>query len=338
MAGITEAKVYEALGITPRGEGAKAQEVTDPAAQVSTFAAEEGAREQEVTDPADAATPTEPGQDPEAGAASAQSEEPAEGAGQQPGMVNQTQSQDERRANAARRRQQEQQAAIDAAVAAARAEEQKKYNDQMQAFFQNANLKDTFSGKAITNIDEFNAWFAKHREGQLATALQSGKMTPELLQQAISEHPAVKQAAAAAQQLQQANDAAIREREQAQINAEMQQIMELDKSIKGVADLLTMPGAAEFKEKVGKGYSFVDAFLLVRGPELEAARDEAARQAAINNARGKEHLGATGSSRGAGAVSVPQEQMKMYRLFNPSMTDAQIQAHYNKTLKQRGGN
>ena len=338
MAEITEAKVYEALGITPKGEGAKAQEVTEPAAQVSTGAAEEGARAQEVTDPAEAATQSNPGQDPEAGAASAQSEEPTEGAGQQPGADPQTQSQDQRRANAARRRQQEQQAAIDAAVAAARVEEQKKYNDQMQAFFQNANLKDTFSGKMITNIDEFNAWQAKHREGQLATALQSGKMTPELLQQAISEHPVVKQAAAAAQQLRQANDAAVRQREQAQIDAEMAEIMELDKSIKGVADLLTMPGAAEFKEKIDKGYSFVDAFRLVRGPELEAARDEAARQAAISNARGKEHLSATGSSRGAGAVSVPQEQMKMYRLFNPSMTDAQIQAHYNKTLKQRGGN
>ena len=48
------------------------------------------------------------------------------------------------------------------------------------------------------------------------------------------------------------------------------------------------------------------------------------------NARSKDHLQATGNARGAGAVSVPKDEMAMYRLLNPNATEAQIQAHYNK--------
>ena len=45
--------------------------------------------------------------------------------------------------------------------------------------------------------------------------------------------------------------------------------------------------------------------------------------------RSKEHLQATGTV-GAGAPTVPREEMKLYREMNPNATDEQIQRHYAK--------
>ena len=49
--------------------------------------------------------------------------------------------------------------------------------------------------------------------------------------------------------------------------------------------------------------------------------------------QGKQHMGQT-KERGAGAVSVPAEVKEMYRALNPGATDAEIQAHYNRSHKK----
>ena len=57
-------------------------------------------------------------------------------------------------------------------------------------------------------------------------------------------------------------------------------------------------------------------------------------QQALNNARGKDHLRSTGNAQGSGALSVPAEEMAMFRLFNPNATEAEIQKFYNKHHKR----
>lgn len=108
----------------------------------------------------------------------------------------------------------------------------------------------------------------------------------------------------------------------------------MDPNIKDVKDLLHMPTAKAFYEYVNKGLSFKDAFYLANRESLENQRAEAAKQQAMNNSRSKDHLSATGAgARGTGAVSVPAAEMDMYRRFNPDATEAEIQAHYNKSRK-----
>lgn len=327
MPPITEAKLYEAFGLTPpEGQGAQEQETAAPAAEASQVETTQGAQEQEVAVPA--VEETEPA-----------ATESADDDGQEPAgePEKQAMSQDERRANAARRRQQEQQAAIDKAVADAIRAEQGKTDAAIADIFVRAGLKNSFTGENITNMEQFNAWHQQAADAQLQRELKSGKLTAESLNQLIDQHPAVKQAQALVQQTAQAQKAQQAAADRAKIDGELAEIGKLNPEIKGVADLLNMPTAAQFKGYVDKGYSFLDAYKLANMDSMAEAKAQRAREAAQVNNRGKSHLESTGNSRGAGAAPVPSAQLALFRRLNPNATDAQIQKFYNNYLSRQGG-
>ena len=99
---------------------------------------------------------------------------------------------------------------------------------------------------------------------------------------------------------------------------------------KATEDLMAMPNAREFYELVRRGNTFLDAYRLANFDRITAAKAEQARQQALNNARSKDHLRALGGQRGGGALAVPAEEMAMFKAINPGVTEAQIQAYYNK--------
>ena len=91
-----------------------------------------------------------------------------------------------------------------------------------------------------------------------------------------------------------------------------------------------MPTAKEFYALVQKGNSFLDAFRLANYDRLTAQAAEAAKQQAQNLSRSKDHLTATTGQRGGGAISVPPDELRMFRELNPGASEADIQAYYNK--------
>lgn len=336
MAEFTEQQVYEALGL-----GEKEQEPAAPApgAQEPEPQAEPttgGEKEQEPAAPASQEEPpaqeepegTPPAQEPEGGGAA---EEPAQ---QQPDKAHGQQlTEEQRKENAARRRREETQAAIDKAVQDAVKAEQDRSKAEMDAFFAAAALKNTLTGKPITNMEEFNEWKQAFDAAKLQRDLKAGKLTPEGLQKVIEQTPAMKQV----QQIAQKQEEAARQQSEAaakaRVDAEIAEIHKLDPTISEVKDLLKMPTAKEFYALVKKGNSFLDAFRLANYDRLTTAAAEAAKQQAMNNARSKDHLTGTGPQRGQGSSPVPPDEMAMFRLINPGATDAEIQAYYNKNKK-----
>lgn len=331
MPEITEAKLYEAFGLdAPAADagstGGQAQEPAAPAPEGTPAEPDTGAQVQEIAAPAEGTA----SQEPENPDQPSQGEEPEDGSnGQEPGKAPLTQEQ--RRQNAARRRQQEQQVATEQAVNAALAAERQKQAADLEQFFVRMGVKNTFTNQPIKTMEEFNSWKQQYDAEQFGKDLKAGKATPEQFTQMIDNHPMVKQA----QQVIQLSQAQQKQQEQAviqqRVDADLAEIGKLDPSIKTVADLLQMPKAEEFKAFVAKGNGFLDAYRLSHFEELTAANAEKARQQAINLTRGKDHLQATGGSRGSGAEPVPAGVMAMYRAFNPRATEAEIQAHYNKT-------
>ena len=318
MPEITEASLMEAFGLAPQSQGEQEQGVAAPAAEGTPADPGTGEQEQGVAAPAE-------GSDQETGAEGSQ--EGAQGA-QDQGM-----SQEERRANAARRRQQEREAEVQRAVSAALEEERKKTQASQEQFFRDAGLKNTFTGKPITNMEEFTAWKQAFDDAQRQKAMKSGKLTPEVLDSAISNHPLIRKAQAVIDQAEAAQRQQQEAADKARIDEELRQIGLLDPDVKTVADILNLPTASAFRANVAKGYTLLDAFRLANFERLTATRAAAAKQEALNNARGKDHLGVTGNGRGAGAESVPPEEMRMFRMMMPDATDAQIQAWYNKHKK-----
>ena len=314
---LTEEKIYAAFGLeAPAGE--KAQE----AAEHAEDAAQEGEKAQEAAEPAE-----EPAQETETNDGA--EEEKAE------------MSAEQRRENAARRRQQEQKAAIDKAVEDALSAEREKHAEVLKGLFANAGMKNTVTGEKIETVEQFQAWREAMQEQQLERDLQSGKLTKEGLNAAISTHPAVAEAQKILeQQKHQAEEAetARKQRQEAEqqkrIEQELANIHKMDESINTVADLLKMPNAEAFREKVNRGYSFEDAYILVNRDRLEKAQAAAAQNAAMQKMRGKEHLVPPAGAKGTGAGTVPKDVMNLFRTFNPKATEAEIIAYYNKYNKK----
>ena len=112
------------------------------------------------------------------------------------------------------------------------------------------------------------------------------------------------------------------------VDEQLKEIGKLNPNIRELKDLAAMETYPKFYELVKKGNTLVDAYRLAN---FEALTSSAA--AALNNLQGKQHMGQT-KERGAGAVSVPAEVKEMYRALNPGATDAEIQAHYNRSHKK----
>lgn len=316
-----EAKVYEAMGL-PVPEGAQGQDFADPADPASTqIQTEDGAEEQAAVDPADPqADPT--GEDP------AQGEE-----GQEEGRPEQ--SIEQRRQNAARRRQQEEQARTDAAVRAAVAAEKARNEGLIKDLFTRAGLRNTVTGQPITTMEEFDSYQQQFAAAKLQQDLQAGTLSMDGLNLAISQHPVVKKAEEVIRSTEQAQKQQQAQAAQARVEAQIAEIHQLDPKISSVKDLLNMPNYPVFYKYVNDhGLSLTEAFRLANHQQLASANAAAAKQAALNNARGKDHLVAAGNARGSGAASVPADVMAMYRQFNPNASEAEIQANWNKYNKR----
>lgn len=330
---LTEARIYEAFGLeapaADAGTGEQAQEVAAPASTAVQTGHEEGEREQEIAAPADGEDGQDPGTEPtdDGGDGGGDTGITGQGTGKEP------MSPEQRRENAAKRRKQEQKAAVDQAVAEALQAEREKSARDLEQFFVRMGMKNTYTGEQIKTMDQFNSWKQQFDAEQLDKDLKSGTATAEQLRQMISNHPVVQQAQQVIEQSRQVQQAQQAAADQARIDDQLAQIQKLNPQIKSVADLLTMPKADTFKEFVAKGNDFISAYRLTFFEELTDRKAEAAKQQAINNSRGKDHLQAVGGARGSGALTVPAREMAMYRAFNPNATEAEIQAHYNKYKK-----
>lgn len=328
---ITEAKLFEAFGLQPTADaGAQVRETAEPGAELNT-GTETGAQEQVVAEPAEDPV-QEPDPQTEPAAEAEDPEEPEESGSGDPAPSKKTLTPEERKANAARRRQAEQQAAIDAAVNA----EKEKNAAQMADIFKKAGLKNTVTGEPITTLEQFNSWHSQFQAAQMEQALKKGQLTPEMMNQMISQNPVVQQAQQVIEQVQNQQAQQRQAAEDQRVMAEIAEINKLNPEIKEFGDILKMDTAPKFREYIGMGYRALDAYRLANFDSISESTARKATAAALNNMRGKDHLKATGNSRGGGDVSVPPSQMRLFRQMNPGKSDAEIIKFYNQYIKNGG--
>lgn len=333
MPPITEAQLFEAFGLDPKGaKGANEQELAEP---VTEDGADAGAQDQEFADPEESIDAQDTGtEDPAEPAAEADDpEEPEDSGADQTGTDKKQLTPEERHANAARRRQAEQQAAVEAALN----EERQKTAAQLEEIFAKAGLKNTVTGEPIKTMEEFRNWHSQFQTAQMQQQLKDGKLTPEMINQVVESNPVVQQAKQVIEQAQQAQQNQQAEADRARIDAEMAEIRKLNPAIKTFADILQMDTSPKFREYIGLGYRAIDAYKLANMDSISQDLGRQAAQAELGKLRGKNHLKATGNSRGGGDVSVPPSQMRMFRALNPGKSDAEIIKYYNKHIKNQGG-
>lgn len=306
------------FGITP--EGAEETEAADPSTDTDET---QGEREQEAADPAvEEQTETGDGGEPEAEAAEDSQEEGAEGEKQTP----------EKNAKyAAARRKAE--AERDAAVAKAKQEAEAEAQRVIDEAFKNSGLTNPYTKKPITTKAEYEEYKQRFDAERKARLMKKSGMTDDEFNEFVEGLPEVKKA----KEQQAAAEAAQKQAQEAQakvkVEEQLKEISAIDPTIKELKDIAKMDTYPRFYELVKKGNSLSDAFKLANIDKLTQSTAEASRQAAVNAAAGKQHMTRT-ATRGAGAVSVPQDVREEYLAFNPGATDAEIAAHYNSYIKK----
>lgn len=307
---MSEMNYYAALGLEEpaAAEGEREPEVAAPA--------EEGANEQEVAAPAEEEEePSEVEAEPEEAA------EPEQAAAQ---------SKAERAENARLRRQREREEELRNAREEERTATENRLREEFNRIIAEAGLNNPFDGKKpVSKLEELDAYNKARRSRQLEKELQEGKLTPESLSVAVENSEPFQRLKAQLEQETAAKEEKDSERRSLAIKEQMAEVSKLDPSLKEPKDFLNMPDYGTFKDYVDRGMSFVEALKLMRYDSLINAKAEKAAQASLQKAAGKAHLQSS-RSQGSGAAAVPADVMQMYRALNPGVSDAEIQAHYNK--------
>lgn len=302
-------------------EGAKEQEPANPAPQAEEA---QGAEEQDPAAPA-ADHDTDPGDQPQ---------DEGDGSEEEEGQGKPAQTPEERARYAAARRKAEQER--DAAIERARQEAERNAQQQLDASIAALGLINPYTKQPITTKAEFDAFKTRRLEEQKSKVLTKSGMSQEEFNQFLQDLPEVRQAKEAKQQADAMLQRVRQDNAKARMDAQLQAINKLDPSISTVEDLAKSEHYDEMLKMVKNGYSIVDAFKLTNFEKLQQQTVTAAKQAAMNAAKGKGHLQQTGA-RGAGAVSVPESVKAEYRSMMPDATDEEIQKHwaaYQKSLKK----
>lgn len=294
--------------------GGNEQEAAEPAQEETTQA--QGAEAQEAAEPAGEET-----QEPAPG------QEPGEGGKER----RERQTPEQNAAFAAARRKAE--AERDAAVEKARTDAREEARRTIDEAFRNSGLVNPYTKQPITSKAEYDAYRQRYDAERKASLLKKSGMSDAEFSAFIDGLPEVQQAKAAQRAAEQARRAAMETQAKLRTEEELKEIGKLDPNIRELKDLTAMETYPRFLELVKRGNTLLDAYRLANIDALTSGAAAATRQAAINAVQSKRHMGQT-KERGTGALRVPEDVRAMYRALNPGATDAEIQAHYNRSHKK----
>ena len=314
---------YERLGAKPP-EGGQPESAASGGAEETP-----AAKEQQIAD----ADLTEGGQPPEEIddqelAVEQEAAEPAQENDKKP------QSRKEREHFAAARRKAEMQQQLESFKTQLRQEMSTSLQQAKDGFVAQMGLTDPYTGERIKTQEQYEAMTAERLRREADQQLEGAGLNRELFEKLIENHPDVVEARRAADEAQKAKSQAAEATTSQRAQEQLEEIQKLDPGIKSLNDLLKLPGYPQMKailqsQRDGEAaISIADAFFLVNRREIEQRKQAAAKQEAINLAKGKEHLSPIDPHSQQGGVTVPAEVAQRYRSFYPGITDAEILKKY----------
>lgn len=189
------------------------------------------------------------------------------------------------------------------------------------------------TGAAITTVEEYMEALAAQDRARAKAQMQEAGIDPDMLDRAIANSPVVRRAEEIERQNQQYQVDAM-------INEDIKTIIDFDPSITSAADVYAQPN---WNDVIGycqnhPGVRLAEAYKLINFDRLSEARMKAGEQAAINQAKGKDHLKvATGTSNEDRSVDIPSGVLDMWKQAYPDKSGKELKALYNMTLSRTGG-
>ena len=162
--------------------------------------------------------------------------------------------------------------------------------------------------------------------------LQSKGIDPDMLSQIVNQqvesNPVVRQA-------QEVMQRTIQKQSDQMITEDIKEIMRIDPSIKGIEDIAKLPNIGQILNLTReKGLNFSEAFKLANMDSLINNKAVSAKQAAINNIKGTQHLNATNNINSASdsSVDIPSSELSNWQDAYPNLSMAELKKKYNQTL------
>ena len=182
------------------------------------------------------------------------------------------------------------------------------------------------TGKPITTFDEYRDAIAAQNRLQAEAQLKENGVDVSILDEYVNSSPVLMEAKQIVEQNRQAQA-------DAQIQADFKIIQELNGDLKTFEDLQNDPRFGEIVAKVQQGASLVDAYKIVNFDVLLSKGTKGAKQAAINQARGKAHLEPTDTLNESTDSAISESLLAELRSNFPDKSEKEIRKLYKQTFK-----
>lgn len=219
------------------------------------------------------------------------------------------------------------------AIARKRSEREAQARIDRQIAQRFGQYKNPATGKNIATLDDYFAAMDAQAEQSRQEAIDrmtanQSREQQEALRQILANDPEKRRLNARVQELEQ-NQA--NEKAEAAFNRDFAELQKLEPALKTVNDLEKLDGFDKIVQLVQeKGLDMVTAYKAVNFGRATQASQAAGKQAAINAAKGKNHLAAHDGQAQPGTQKVMSESMlHLAKEAFPDKSDAEIQKLYN---------
>lgn len=219
------------------------------------------------------------------------------------------------------------------AIARKRSEREAQARIDRQIAQRFGQYKNPATGKNIATLDDYFAAMDAQAEQSRQEAIDrmtanQSREQQEALRQILANDPEKRRLNARVQELEQKQ---LNEQAGAAFNRDFAELQKLEPALKTVNDLEKLDGFDKIVQLVQeKGLDMVTAYKAVNFGRATQASQAAGKQAAINAAKGKNHLAAHDGQAQPGTQKVMSESMlSIARETFPDKSDAEIQKLYN---------
>lgn len=186
-------------------------------------------------------------------------------------------------------------------------------------------LNNPITGQPIRSQADYLAALDAQEEMRAKNALQEKGVDPSLIDNLIANNPVIRQAQTVMEQAKQAQTLG-------EINADIAELNKLDPSI---TDINTVPpDVIQISLQSGGNIRLVDAYKIANFGKVSQSQQEAIKQSAINQAKGKQHLSpVNGVATPDEGVEIPMSELNMWKDMFPDKSSSELKKLYNKTLQ-----
>jgi len=187
------------------------------------------------------------------------------------------------------------------------------------------------TGQPIRSAKDYADAMAAQERIRAREQLKENNIDPALIDNMIANSPVVRQAQEATNELNSY-------RAQKQLDEDLKKILTFDNRFSSIEELKADPSMMEVADYVSThpGVRADEAYKIINYERLTSSNGAAAKQAAINSIKGKNHL-ATGAALNVddNTEDIPASQLQMYKDAFPDKTLKEIKSLYNKAIGLR---